>query len=272
MGQAAGDLGALRQRYRDDKLALFTRLGEQGASTRGVRRALHQLSRLTDDTLRELWSRAGFGEGFSLVAVGGFGRGELFPNSDVDVLLLLPEGMVADSDESLMTRLGTFIGACWDVGLEIGSSVRTASECVAEATRDVTVQTSLLESRLIVRRQAHCIRRPARPVFTPRSTRMAFFVAKTLEMRQRHTKFENTPLLARTQLQGVARRSCATCRRFCGWPRPRAYGKSWDDLARKGLATAFEVAADQAQRGAAQPDPRAAAPDRQAPARRPPGL
>ena len=70
MAEAAGELGALRQRYRQDKTTLFTQLGEQGSSTRGVRRTLQQLARLTDDTLRQLWTNAGFGAGFSLLAVG----------------------------------------------------------------------------------------------------------------------------------------------------------------------------------------------------------
>ena len=233
-----GDLGALRQRYREDKAALFTRLGEQGASTRGVRRTLRQLSRLTDDTLRELWRRAGFGAEFSLLAVGGFGRGELFPNSDVDVLLLLPEGMVADTDEALMNRLGTFIGACWDVGLEIGSSVRTASECVDEARRDVTIQTSLLESRLIVGSRAQFGELLGRlgEVMDPK----AFFVAKTLEMRQRHTKYENTPY----SLEPNCKESPGGLRdlQVILWVAKAAgLGRSWDELARKGLATPLEV-------------------------------
>ena len=85
---------------------------------------------------------------FALVAVGGFGRGELFPHSDVDVLLLLPDGDAADRRSS-PARIEAFIGHCWDAGLEIGSSVRTVDECLAEAAKDVTVQTSLLESRLV---------------------------------------------------------------------------------------------------------------------------
>jgi [protein-PII] uridylyltransferase len=238
MGEAAGDLGALRQRYRQDKATLFTQLGEQGSSTRGVRRTLQQLGRLTDDTLRQLWGRAGFGAGFSLLAVGGYGRGELFPNSDIDVLVLLPDGVQADGDEALRNRLESFIGACWDVGLEIGSSVRTAAECVEEAVRDVTVQTSLLECRLIVgsRAQFTGLVRRLGEVMDPK----AFFVAKTLEMRQRHTKYENTPY----SLEPNCKESPGGLRdlQVILWVAKAAgLGRSWDELARRGLATPLEV-------------------------------
>jgi len=182
----SGDFGALRQRYRDDKSALFSLLRDQGASTRGVRQALQQLSRLTDQTLRELWSRAGFGTGFSLIAVGGYGRGELFPYSDVDVLVLLPDGAMPDDDAELKKQIEGFIGACWDLGLEIGSSVRSVTDCVEESAKDVTVQTSMLESRLICGSKSAFNRLVS--LLDEAMDPKAFYVAKTLEMRQRHTK------------------------------------------------------------------------------------
>jgi [protein-PII] uridylyltransferase len=238
MLEADAELGTLRQRYREDKSALFTELGAQGASTRGVRKTLQRLARLTDETLRQLWGRAGFGSGFTLLAVGGYGRGELFPSSDVDVLVLLPDGAVPDSDDTLKARLERFIGACWDVGLEIGSSVRTIAECVEEARRDVTVQTSLLECRPIVGSRAHfnhLVRRLGEAM-DPK----AFFVAKTLEMRQRHTKYENTPY----SLEPNCKESPGGLRdlQVILWVAKAAgLGRSWDELARRGLATPLEV-------------------------------
>ncbi|WP_382163974.1 [protein-PII] uridylyltransferase [Hydrogenophaga sp. ANAO-22] len=235
---AAPDLGTLRQQYRTDKAALLDQLGVQGSSTRGVRKALQQLSRLTDQTLRELWSLAGFGPGFSLIAVGGFGRGELFPHSDVDVLVLLPDGSRPDDDAALKARLEGFIGACWDLGLEIGSSVRTIADCVDEAAKDVTVQTSLLECRLIAgsKNAFSTLVNQLAEAMDPK----AFFVAKTLEMRQRHTKFENTPY----SLEPNCKESPGGLRdlQIILWVAKAAgLGRSWDELARKGLATPLEA-------------------------------
>jgi [protein-PII] uridylyltransferase len=238
MNDAQTDIGALKLQYRQDKTALLAQLGEQGASTRGVRSALHRLARLTDQTLRELWRRAGFAPGFSLVAAGGYGRGELFPYSDVDVLVLLPNGSQPEQDETLKAQLEGFIGACWDVGLEIGSSVRTTTECVEEATRDVTVQTSLLECRLILGNQA--VFRDLVNQLTHTLDPKAFFVAKTLEMRQRHNKFENTPY----SLEPNCKESPGGLRdlQIILWVAKAAgLGRSWDELARKSLATPLEA-------------------------------
>ncbi|MDO8904670.1 [protein-PII] uridylyltransferase [Hydrogenophaga sp.] len=238
LAPGVSDLGSLRLQYRHEKAALLAQLGVEGSSTRGVRSALQRLSKLTDQTLRELWARSGFGPGFSLVAVGGYGRGELFPYSDVDVLVLLPDGSTPDSDEVLKVRLEGFIGACWDLGLEIGSSVRTVAECVDEALRDVTVQTSLLECRLLCGSKSHFTRLVAKlgEAMDPK----AFFVAKKLEMRQRHNKFENTPY----SLEPNCKESPGGLRdlQIILWVSKAAgLGRSWDELARKGLATPLEA-------------------------------
>ena len=75
----------------------------------------------------------------ALVAVGGYGRGELFPYSDVDLLILLPDAL---DDAARDAALEQLIGLLWDIGLEIGHSVRTVDECVDEAAKDITVQTT----------------------------------------------------------------------------------------------------------------------------------
>lgn len=229
---------AVRHAYQARKAELLASLQADGSSTRTIKGLLQALARTADDALKALWQRAGLPAGVALVAVGGFGRGELFPHSDVDVLLLMPDGISCEHDARLKQRVEDFIGSCWDAGLEIGSSVRTVEECVAQAAGDVTVQTSLLEARLVT---------GSRKLFTAFQERFraqvdarAFFVAKTLEMRQRHTKFENTPYA----LEPNCKESPGGLRdlQVILWVANAAgFGRSWDELARRGLATAFEA-------------------------------
>jgi [protein-PII] uridylyltransferase len=227
-----------KEQYRLKKGELLAAVAATGASTRSVKRHLHQLSGATDDVLRRLWTEADFDPSCALLAVGGYGRSELFPYSDVDVLLLLPDWASPDTDTLLKTCIENFISACWDAGLEIGSSVRTVAECVAEASSDVTIQTSLLESRLITG-DGKLYKRFLK-AFVAALDPQAFFTAKTLEMRQRHAKFEDTPYA----LEPNCKESPGGLRdlQIILWVAKAAgLGKSWDELARTGLATALEV-------------------------------
>ena len=235
---AITELAQVREDYRAGKTALLASLASSGASTRGIHSRLQKLARHADVTLGVLWQMAGFPATACLVAVGGFGRCELFPHSDVDVLLLLPDDAKVDDDPVLKAKIESFISNCWDTGLEIGSSVRTVSDCVEEAAKDVTVQTSLLEARLVAGAKKNFLRlqKELDAVLDPK----AFFVAKTLELRQRHNKFENTPY----SLEPNCKESPGGLRdlQVILWvARAAGLGKSWDDLARNGLATAFEV-------------------------------
>jgi [protein-PII] uridylyltransferase len=229
----------LREDFRTKKRALLATIRASVALTREVSKTLTQLSTLADVTLRTLWEQAGLSDGpCALVAVGGYGRAKLFPHSDVDVLLLLPDDERPENGNSLQSQIETFIGSCWDTGLEIGSSVRTVSQCLAEADKDVTVQTSVLESRLVVgnRKLYALLAERLTEAMDPK----AFFVAKTLEMRQRHNKFEDTPYA----LEPNCKESPGGLRdlQMLLWVSKAAgMGKNWDELARTGLATQLEV-------------------------------
>ena len=232
------DLKALRTEYRAGKALILERMGAPGASARDVRQSMHKLARQADAMLTQLWTLAGLASPFALLGVGGFGRGELFPYSDVDVLVLLPDGHSPETDAALKGKIETFIGYCWDVGLEIGSSVRTLSDCIAEAEKDVTVQTALLEHRLITGNAA--LLKGFKAAFFAAMDAQAFFVAKTLEMRQRHTKFEDTPY----SLEPNCKESPGGLRdlQVILWVAKAAgYGDEWSALAANGLATPFEV-------------------------------
>ena len=187
---APRSVGELRSRFRQGKIALLEHFREARATTTAASRLIKALTRHVDLTLQDLWNHAMMPPGAALIAVGGYGRGELFPHSDVDVLVLLPPGE-EHANDALKSSVEGFITACWDIGLEIGSSVRTVDECIEESHRDVTVQTALLESRYLCgsRRVFNDFRRAN----TAAMDAKAFLRAKTLEMRQRHQKFEDTP-------------------------------------------------------------------------------
>ena len=234
-------LALVREQYRAGKVALFESLGASGASSRGIHARLQRLAKHTDQTLQTLWQLADMPPDAALVAAGGYGRGELFPYSDIDVVLLLDdsaENCKVEDNPVLKAKIEQFISTCWDTGLEIGSSVRTVAECANEATKDVTVQTSLLEARLITGHRKNFER--LKKQLTTLLDAKAFFVAKTLELRQRHNKFENTPYA----LEPNCKESPGGLRdlQIILWVAHAAgLGKTWDELAKNGLVTPFEV-------------------------------
>ncbi len=113
---------------------------------RAATELVHARSNVVDAVLIKAWLQyfSKDANDVALLAVGGYGRGELHPASDVDVQILLK-----NDEEHHNEALGQFITFLWDIGLEIGHSVRTLDECVAEATADITVATNLQESRLL---------------------------------------------------------------------------------------------------------------------------
>lgn len=231
------DISALRTAYRQDKAAITETLRSPASSVRGIRPILQKLSKLTDQHLCALREAAQLPAAITLVAVGGYGREQLFPASDVDVLLLLP-GERTEDHASWREDLERFIGMCWDAGLEIGSSVRTVSECVAEASQDVTVQTSLLEARWIDGDAALFaqFQQQFRAALSPKR----FFTAKTLELRQRHIKHEGTPY----SLEPNCKESPGGLRDLHTilWVAQAAgLGRTWRELAASGIATDFEA-------------------------------
>nr|VFK23778.1 MAG: UTP--GlnB (protein PII) uridylyltransferase, GlnD [Candidatus Kentron sp. MB] len=146
-----------------------------------------------DALLRQVWRqiRHGFSSSeptrLALIAVGGYGRGELHPGSDIDLLLLGER-----TDESVRQGIGEFIAMLWDIGLEVGHSVRTLRECETEARADITIATNLMEARLIEGSEVlfDALRECARPdnIWPGR----AFFEAKWSEQQARHHKFHDT--------------------------------------------------------------------------------
>ena len=195
---------------------------------------LHTHRKLVDSVLKKAWKMLNFPKELALLAVGGFGHGKLFPHSDVDMLVLLPK----DPDERLASRIEEFIGLLWDLGLEVGHSVRTVTQCLDEAARDITVRTALLEARALAGRRAliQALRQGTLQALDP----LAFLKAKQLEQAQRHAKYLESPY----SLEPNIKESPGGLRDLqvilwialgCG------LGRTWSDLANKGFITGTEA-------------------------------
>ena len=185
-----------------------------------------------DQLLQRLWAVSPGVAGCALVAVGGYGRGTLYPHSDVDLLVLLPDGRKADA------AIEAFVGSLWDCGLEPGHSVRNTAECVEEAARDVTVDTSLIEARLVAGDPALLAQMEAR-LREQRNVR-AFFEAKFQEQKRRHERFQD----AAYNLEPNIKESPGGLRdlHMVLWlARAAGLGTSWRALADAGILTPSEA-------------------------------
>src|SRR5436190_179930 len=144
---------------------------------------------LVDTVLREAWSRhCAALPGWALVAVGGYGRAELHPCSDIDILLLAPRS----PDPRGGGAIEALVAFLWDIGLEVGHSVRTVAECAEECVGDVGVMTTLLEARLVagVAQLLAAMRQALAPErLWPVKQ---FFEAKVREQAARHLKANDT--------------------------------------------------------------------------------
>src|SRR4030067_204789 len=138
--QPRDTIATLRESLRSDRTALEQSFLEHNKAAR----LLAAPPRLIDRYLRRVWRQLAMPQHIALAAVGGYARCRLYPRSDIDLLILLD----AESNDALQQKLHQLIGALWDIGLEVGPSVRTVMQCM-EASADITVQTNLLDARLL---------------------------------------------------------------------------------------------------------------------------
>ncbi|MDP1928508.1 MAG: [protein-PII] uridylyltransferase [Thiobacillus sp.] len=172
----------LRERLKSRRAALAAAYLKKPA----VSLYLTRHANLVEGVLAEICAGLALPDSFCLAAVGGFGRGELFPGSDVDLLLLLPHEPTAEQQ----TTLENWVRACWDVGLEIGHSVRTIDVCLAESEADITVETNLLEARFLW--GSHPLFTEFENAFEARFDAQHFFDGKLAEQRARHARFDDS--------------------------------------------------------------------------------
>lgn len=155
-----------------------------------VDKLVHDRALFVDALLVKAWSLIGLDKikGLALVAVGGYGRGQLQPYSDVDLLLLTSKSL----DKKVQDSIAQFVTFLWDVKLDVGQSVRTINETFKLAKSDITIATNLVESRLLT---------GSAKTFDSLQDKISgkgywsskdFFTAKYQEQKDRHSKFNDT--------------------------------------------------------------------------------
>ncbi len=215
---------------------LKARRGELNQQFPGISptRYLHAHCRLIDELLREIWKSTGMPDALALIAVGGYGRGELYPFSDVDLLILLPGEVEAQTQE----KLEALISLLWDTGMEVGHSVRTIDECLEEGRRDISVQTNLLEARFLTGNRE--LFGNFHSTYAANLDTKAFYEGKLLEQQQRHSRFHDTAY----NLEPNLKESPGGLRdiQTITWiAKALKIGADWPDLVREKLITAHEA-------------------------------
>jgi [protein-PII] uridylyltransferase len=212
-------------------------LQERFTAEEPVEQLVRDRARLIDIALVRAW-RMHLGEAhdeLALVAVGGYGRGELHPCSDIDVMVLAPER----DDTPWRDRVAAFLAFLWDIGLEVGSSVRTVADCVREAEADVTVVTTLMESRLLDGQPGLFEAMQAATSPDRLWPTRAFFEAKLAEQVARHHRYHDTAHNLEPNLKGSPgglRDIQVVC-----WVAKRHFGiGSLHQLAQQGFLTDYE--------------------------------
>jgi len=265
-GSASHSLAIDAQRYQALKTALLKQsanlfqVGEEDTATcRDVLNAGHEFIHqqfledapasvmltlrtvLLDDVLTRLWHKqATLFKGLSLLAVGGYGRGELHPHSDIDIAILLPHASSSEADALRDDALSQWITALWDLNIDIGHSVRTVSDCETEAGADITVITNLMEARLLCGNPV-LFNLMQKVISTEHMwTPAEFFRAKVDEQEQRHERFQTNAY----RLEPNIKESQGGLRdiQTISWICQRLYGtNSLEPLVTHGLLVADEL-------------------------------
>jgi [protein-PII] uridylyltransferase len=213
-------------------------LKDRFAADEPIEDLVRDRARLVDVALRAAWvNHAGkFAGDLALVAVGGYGRGELHPSSDIDVMVLLPKSDSADWQPDI-ERFLTFL---WDIGLEVGHSVRSIDDCQRESLADISVATTLFEARLLAGPE---------PLFAGMRRALApdrlwssqdFFAAKVKEQAERHHRYFDTAY----NLEPNVKSSPGGLRdiQTIGWVAKRHFGTdTLDELVAHGFLTREEL-------------------------------
>src|SRR6056300_449639 len=203
-----------------------------------IRTLVYGRAWVIDQILRYAWKQYEWPaeSKLSLIAVGGYGRGELHPHSDVDILILTDELDAKEFEASI----SAFLTLLWDINLDIGSSVRTIEECYNEARNDITIATNLIESRTLVGDDQLRQRMYEQVTSEEAWSDAEFFKAKLKEQTERHLRTNNTEY----NLEPNIKNSPGGLRdlQTIGWVAKRHFGATYiKDLVKHGFLTEEEL-------------------------------
>jgi [Protein-PII] uridylyltransferase len=174
--------------FKQTRVAGHKLLNEAFVSGVPVKELVYRRASFIDQLLRQAWRHLAVTGDLTLVAVGGFGRGELLPFSDID-LMILTKPKISKSEKKLIEKFLIFL---WDIGLEVGHSVRNVNDCLKESRKDITVVTNLMEARLLAGNQElfdqMCRITGPKKIWPAKK----FFLAKLREQTERHHKYDDT--------------------------------------------------------------------------------
>lgn len=172
------------------RLEEFSEWSSKNFNLVSVRKLVHARSTFVDFILLNIWQHCLLHEeaDITLLAVGGYGRGELHPESDID-LLVVSSNTLSDSASEKVSAMLTHL---WDLKFDVGHSVRTVDECIEIAGDDITIATNLMERRLLCGNKLNFDNLEKRLVESNFMTSKAFYLAKRQEQQARHTRYFST--------------------------------------------------------------------------------
>ena len=220
---AAHSTEVIRQRIGED----FLRVGRVGEY-------LKRNTAAVDRFVRETAHSCGLEElPLAVAAVGGYGRSEMFPYSDIDILVL-----VGDYSDKLKVAVEAFITNLWELGLTVGSAVRTSDEMIAACKEDISVATAFMEARFLLGQRSLFDETYAR--YRTTLDKRVFFRSKMLEMRQRHQRYDETPYALEPNVK-ESPGGLRDLQVFLWCARCAGFGSNWKELAKSGLITDTEA-------------------------------
>ncbi|HEY5808060.1 MAG TPA: [protein-PII] uridylyltransferase [Povalibacter sp.] len=230
----------------DENVAVFrgaltegdNRLKQRFTDDEPVEQLVRDRARLVDTLLKTAWKLhvGDYARDVALIAVGGYGRGELNLCSDIDIMILLPKS----ESTPWQSNLERFLTFMWDIGLEVGHSVRTIDDCQRESAADVSVATTMIEARLLIGPEPlfDAMRRALAPERVWPT--LDFFEAKVAEQSARHHRYHDTAY----NLEPNVKSSPGGLRdiQTIGWVAKRHFGAdSLDGLVDHGFLTRSEL-------------------------------